>query len=161
MFYTIAEFLFVDLLIIHFLSLLFQDYINLFPLNDVENINQSITALKKLIKTIINTLPALAVLILSILYFGEWKPLDIRFIMFAYFIIRGIIIYFVWYVPYLFGTSERRKLIYQKNFGRTYNILPSIKDNPRPNTLHVVLHLIFFLNFILMLISGYNPVMFI
>ncbi len=159
--YTISEFLFVDLLLIHFLSLLFRDYIDLYPFNDVDKIGENVPPLKKLIKTIINSIPALAVLILAILYFGEWKPFGIRLIVFAYFIFRGIIIYFTWYVPYLFGTSDRKKLIYQNKFGRTHNILPAIKNNPRPNTLHVILHILLFINFLLMLLCGYNPIMFI
>ncbi len=158
MLYTISEFLFVDLLLIHFLSLLFRNYINLYPLNDVENIKENVPPQKKTIKTLVNSIPALAILVIAILYFGEWKPFDIRFIVFAYFIIRGIIIYFVWYSPYLFGTSDKRKIIYQNKFGRTHNILPAINDNPRPNTLHVILHLLFFISFILMLLCGYNPV---
>lgn len=158
MLYILSEFLFVDLLLIHFLSLLFHDYVNLYPLNDVENIRQSTPALKRIIMTLLNSAPALAALIIAILYFGEWKPFEIRFLMFAYFFIRGVAIYFKWYNPYLFGASEKRKLKFQVKFGRTHQILPVINDNPRPNSLHFILHLLFFINFILLLICGYNPV---
>lgn len=155
--YIFIEFLFVDLLLIHFLSLLLHDYVDLYPLNDVESARINISPVKRIIHTLIKTIPALAVLILAVLYFGEWKPFGVRIIMFAYFSVWLMVIYLLWYKPYFFGTGDEQKLNFQTNFGRTHQILPAIKDNPRPNTLHFILHILFFINFLLMLLCGYNP----
>ncbi len=158
MFFVINEFLFVDLLLIHCLSLLFHDYIDLFPLNDVESMRIYNSSSERFISTLLKSIPAIIALILAVLYFGEWKTYIVKIFMFSYFTIGLMVIYWVWYRPYLFGTGEKQKLKYMNNYGRTHQILPAIGDNPRPNTLHIILHILFAINFLLMLMSGYNPI---
>jgi hypothetical protein len=55
----------------------------------------------------------------------------------------------MWYIPYLFGTSEESKLEYARMYAGTRHILPEHGDNPRPNRLHVYFHAPFVLNLIL------------
>lgn len=52
----------------------------------------------------------------------------------------------MWYVPYLFGTSEERKREYATMYAGTKQILPRRGDNPRPNLLHVCFHVLFVVN---------------
>ncbi|MBP9765239.1 hypothetical protein KBD08_02790 [Candidatus Babeliales bacterium] len=46
-----------------------------------------------------------------------------------------------WWVPYIFGSSAIHKQQFLK-FKNTHYFLPTRGDNVRPNTLHVVLHLL-------------------
>jgi hypothetical protein len=57
----------------------------------------------------------------------------------------------MWYVPYLFGTTEERKRDYLKMYAGTRQMLPSRSDNPRPNLLHICFHVLFVTNFLLVL----------
>jgi hypothetical protein len=57
----------------------------------------------------------------------------------------------MWYVPYLFGTTEERKRDYSGMYAGTRQILPPRGDNPRPNLLHVCFHVLFAINFFLVL----------
>jgi hypothetical protein len=62
----------------------------------------------------------------------------------------------MWYVPYLFGTSEDRKRDYSRMYAGTRQILPPRGDNPRPNILHVCVHILFVVNFFLVLILRFR-----
>ena len=53
----------------------------------------------------------------------------------------------MWYVPYLFGTSDEKKREYSVMYAGTRHILPPRGDNPRPNLLHVCFHVLFVINF--------------
>jgi hypothetical protein len=57
----------------------------------------------------------------------------------------------MWYVPYLFGTTEERKRDYSGMYAGTRQILPPRGDHPRPNLLHVCFHVLFAINFFLVL----------
>jgi hypothetical protein len=57
----------------------------------------------------------------------------------------------MWYVPYLFGADEKKKLEYSRMYAGTRNIFPARGDNPRPNLLHVLFHILFVVNFALAL----------
>ena len=54
----------------------------------------------------------------------------------------------MWYVPYLFGTTEERKLDYSRMYAGTRQVLPPNGDNPRPNLLHFCFHVLFVINFV-------------
>ena len=150
------EFLFVNLLIIQCLFLMAHDFVDLFPFNDIENLRQSRSFKMRVLTTAVKTLPAIIALVLAVIYFGEWKPVGIGIYFSAYFFTTIAVTYFIWYRPYLFGTSEEQKSNYKIEFSRTHQILPAIGDNPRPNTLHVFVHLLFFVNALLMAYVGFN-----
>jgi len=57
----------------------------------------------------------------------------------------------MWYVPYFFGTTPERKNEYARMYEGTRQVLPPRGDNPRPNLLHICFHLLFAVNFILVL----------
>src|SRR5579871_1279969 len=52
----------------------------------------------------------------------------------------------MWYVPYLLGTSEKRKQEFLAMYTGTRQVLPPRGDNPRPNLLHVCFHVLFVVN---------------
>jgi hypothetical protein len=62
----------------------------------------------------------------------------------------------MWYVPYLFGTTEERKHDYSRMYAGTRQILPPCGDNPRPNLLHICFHVLFVINFFLVLFLRYR-----
>jgi hypothetical protein len=49
----------------------------------------------------------------------------------------------MWYVPYLFGTSEKQKREYSAMYAGTRQVPPARGENPRPNLLHVGIHVLF------------------
>jgi len=53
----------------------------------------------------------------------------------------------MWYVPYLFGTSDEKKRVYSMMYAGTRQVLPQRGDNPRPNLIHVCFHVLFVINF--------------
>jgi len=65
--------------------------------------------------------------------------------------VTGASAIFIWYVPYIFGGSEKQKLEYSRMYAGTRQILPARGGNPRPNLLHVCLHVLFLITFSLAL----------
>jgi hypothetical protein len=49
----------------------------------------------------------------------------------------------MWYVPYLFGASEKTKTKYSEMYRGTIQVLPPRGENPRPNLFHILLHVLF------------------
>jgi hypothetical protein len=57
----------------------------------------------------------------------------------------------MWYVPYLFGATEKRKREFSQMYANTLQVLPPRDNNPRPNLLHVCFHVLFVINLFLAL----------
>jgi hypothetical protein len=49
----------------------------------------------------------------------------------------------MWYLPYFLGASDEKKEEYKRFYAGTRQILPARGDNPRPNLLHVLFHVVF------------------
>ena len=49
----------------------------------------------------------------------------------------------MWYLPYFLGASEAKKDEYLRFYSGTRQILPPRGNNPRPNLLHVIFHVVF------------------
>jgi hypothetical protein len=49
----------------------------------------------------------------------------------------------MWYLPYVVGAPEKMKDEYQRFYAGTHQILPARGDNPRPNLMHVLFHIVF------------------
>jgi hypothetical protein len=62
----------------------------------------------------------------------------------------------MWYVPYFFGADEKKKGEYSRMYAGTRHIFPTRGDNPRPNLLHVLFHLLFVVNFALALVVRFH-----
>jgi hypothetical protein len=52
----------------------------------------------------------------------------------------------MWYIPYLFGATEKRKREFLQMYANTRQVLPPRGDNPRPNLLHICFHILFVIN---------------
>jgi hypothetical protein len=53
----------------------------------------------------------------------------------------------MWYLPYFFGASETKKDEYQRLYAGTRQVLPPRGNNPRPNLLHAIFHVVFVATF--------------
>jgi hypothetical protein len=49
----------------------------------------------------------------------------------------------MWYWPYFRGASEKTKDEYRRFYEGTHQVLPARGDNPRPNLLHILFHILF------------------
>jgi hypothetical protein len=49
----------------------------------------------------------------------------------------------MWYLPYFRGANEKLKDEYRRFYAGTRQVLPARGENPRPNLLHVIFHVLF------------------
>jgi hypothetical protein len=131
-------FIFVQLLIL-FTEIL-DDWIPMYPLNDLNSLHSSHNKIGILISTIINSLFVAIPLGLSVWY-GVSAPLNIKkSIMYFYLgVSLGVII--SWWVPYFVGSWPAHKKKFEI-FKKTHQLLPPRGDNVVPNTLHILLHIL-------------------
>jgi hypothetical protein len=154
----VLESLFVLALALQVLHLLSQDWIDLFPLNDIAQLKQAMSPSGRLLMIVGNSLPAILSLILALIYSGQTKPLGVGLYWAAYFGSVIVLMYTMWYKPYIFGATAEQRQEYAQAYGRTHQILPPRGDNPRPNSFHVILHVLFLVNACLALGIGFNLV---
>jgi len=152
------ESLFVVALVLQVLHLILQDWIDLFPLNDIAHLKQSMSLTSRRLMIVGNSLPAIIALILALIYGGQPKPLGVALYWAAYLGSVIVLMYTMWYKPYFFGATAEQRQEYALAYGRTHQILPSRGDNPRPNSFHVILHVLFALNACLAIGIGFNLV---
>ena len=60
----------------------------------------------------------------------------------------------MWYLPYFLGAPEAKKDEYLKFYAGTHQILPARGNNPRPNLLHVIFHVVFVATLLLAVLIG-------
>lgn len=121
--------------------MLFHDWIPIKPFNDIEALKLEDTTFYRLLGSIINGSVVLIPLILTLAYAHQPPiPFSIISIVFAFYLLLTIGTILSWWVPYVFGSSEKHKQHFHK-FKNTHHFLPIRGDNIVPNTLHVVLHL--------------------
>jgi hypothetical protein len=152
----VLESLFVLALALQVLHLISQDWIDLFPLNDIAQFKRSMSSTSRLLMIVGNSLPAIVALILALIYIGQPKPLGVGLYWVAYFGSVIVLMYTMWYKPYIFGASAEQRQEYAQAYGRTHQIVPPRGDNPRPNSFHVILHMLFLVNTCLALGIGFN-----
>jgi hypothetical protein len=58
----------------------------------------------------------------------------------------------MWYLPYFRGASEKTKDEYRRFYAGTHQVLPARGDNPRPNLLHLLLHVLYAATLLLALV---------
>lgn len=130
------------------LFLLLHDWINIYPLNDLETFNKYCSFRNKVWMTIVNT-PFFIVYTLILLYYWSTPfPLYAKIYLILCNMLFGAGILFSWWVPYFFGWPISQVQELQEMYGKTHAFLPRIDDHPVPNTLHVMFHAIFIVNMI-------------
>jgi hypothetical protein len=114
---------------------------------------QSIVGRRKLwLMTLVNAIfPGVAVAF-AIYFWNRPKPGYVADYWIIYCAVTLASAIAMWYVPYLFGTTEERKREYSRMYAGTRQVLPPRGDNPRPNLLHLCFHTLFVINFVLVLV---------
>lgn len=139
--------------IILFLAL--HDWIDMYPLNDLETFNKHCSLRNKILMTVINTPFFIIYTAILLSYwttpFSFWAK--IYLIVCNALFLFGII--FSWWLPYFFGWPASQVKELQESHGTTHTFLPAIDNNPVPNTLHVIFHIVFVVNMITTMIIIY------
>jgi hypothetical protein len=149
-------YLFVVLLSFQTLICAVQDLVDIYPLNNLKKQYGNTPKKTWVIATFGNTLPPFLGLIFLLIFAREQTPIWVGIYLIAYHAINTILLYFSWYKLYFFGASKEDTDRIEKEYGDTLQILPKIKNNPRPNLLHFILHILFVLNTILSVMVGLN-----
>ena len=145
MFYNYIS-LFSSLLIALFL--LFHDWIDMYPFNDLETFNRHCSLRNKILMTIINSSFFILYTAILILYWNSPIPFfaKLYIVICNLLFLSGII--FSWWLSYFFGWPISQVKELNEMYGKTHAFLPRIGNNPTPNTLHVIFHIVFIVNFI-------------
>ena len=149
---------FVITLVLQTLHLICQDWLDLFPFNDIARLRETISPSNRLLVIAGNSVPSLIALGLALFYLGRATPLGVGLYWIAYFGSVVVLMYTMWYRPYFFGASAEQRQEVAYAYGRTYQLLPPRGQNPRPNTFHIVLHGLFLINAVLGIAIGFNLV---
>lgn len=133
--------LFILLQLILFLFMIFHDWISVPPFNDIKTLKISDSYFYRLLGSAINGIVVLIPLIITWHYYRQSAfPLSAIITISIFYFILTIGTILSWWVPYIFGSSQKHKLEFSK-FNHTHHFLPKRGDNVIPNTLHVILHL--------------------
>ncbi len=132
-----AFFIVLQCLLLFFM--LFHDWIPVPPFNDIEALKKVDSNRVRLRGSLINGTFVLVPLILTIIY-RHHLPLAAKLIILLFYAALTVGTILSWWVPYLFGSSEKHRQAFSK-FQHTHHFLPARGNHVVPNTLHVVLHL--------------------
>jgi hypothetical protein len=118
-------------------------------LNDLQAVRAANPGEKLLRATLISTAPFAFGLAGSGYYWGRTYPEWLRiYLLVSY----GLLFYGeldAWWIPYFFRPDATRAARYQTMFGNTHAFLPT-RHGIRPNTLHVMLHLLTLITVVLL-----------
>jgi hypothetical protein len=84
-------------------------------------------------------------------FFHEPKPAFVLNYWVGYTAITVATAFFMWWIPYLFGSSPQRAEEYQKMYAGTRHVLPARKGDPGPNVVHLAFHGLFLATLVLAL----------
>lgn len=150
--------LFTVLITLQFLVVSLHDLVDIQGWTHGSQVREMIGRRRLWLVTVINsTFPGLAVAF-AIYFWNQPKPGYVLNYWILYCVTTFASAIAMWYIPYLLGASETRKLEYLRMYAGTRQILPARGDNPRPNLLHVCFHVLFVVNLFLVLLLRFNPI---
>jgi hypothetical protein len=117
-----------------------HDWIPLGRLNDVAAVRNQDTLRRRVIVTLVQSVPFSIVLVWSAWYFGRPYPHGLD--MWLWIIYGASLVGYLraWWVPYLVCADPNRATRYQIMFGNTHSFLPQ-RNGLSPNTAHILLQL--------------------
>jgi hypothetical protein len=122
------------------LFLWLHDWVQIGQLNDVAAVRRADPLRRRIVITLIQSVPYTIGLYLSIRAAGHLLPDG----LFWYLAISYGLLFLgqlrAWWVPYLFRPDPERAARYQQMFGSTHAFLP-VRNGLVPNTMHILLHL--------------------
>jgi len=127
--------------VFHVLFLALHDWIPLGSLNDMKAVRAENSRVKLLSGTLISTTPFAFGLAASAVHLGRPYP---TWLLYYLSISYGLLFLGelqAWWIPYFFRPDPVRAARYQAMFGNTHAFLPA-RNGIRPNTLHIILHLV-------------------
>jgi hypothetical protein len=137
------ETLFTWLITVQFLVVAAHDLIDIPGWTHGSQVRAAIGARKVWLVTLINGLFPGTAAAFAIYYWGRPKPGFVGDYWVIYCAVTVASAIAMWYMPYLFGTSEERKREFARMYAGTKHVLPERGGNPRPNLLHVCFHVLF------------------
>jgi len=138
--------LFKVLLVVQCLVTIFHDMLEIPGWTHRSQVLAAIGVKKFWAATAINSVfPLTAVAV--VLFAGGSHSLFARNYPFIYCSVAVLSMVGMWHIPYYFGTDEKTKHIYAVMYEGTKQVFPPRKDHPRPNLLHVYLHVLYITTF--------------
>jgi len=142
---------FTCLIALQFLVILCHDLIEVPGWTHTSQMRSALGRRKLWLATIVNSIfPGLAVAF-AFRYWNRPKPQFVGRYWLIYCAITVASAIAMWYLPYFLGASAEKKEEYQRFYVGTHQILPPRGDNPRPNLLHLLFHILFLSTFFLAL----------
>ena len=148
--------IFGSLLVLQFLVVTTHDWIDIPGWTTASQVQAVVGRRKLAIASLINGLFPGAAVALAIVFWNRPAPHVASNYWLLYCAITVISAIAMWYVPYLFGASEKQKREYGAMYAGTRHILPPRGDNPRPNLLHILFHVLFATNLALALMVRFR-----
>jgi hypothetical protein len=143
------QLIFTILVTLQFIAVVFHDMIDIPGWAHGRQVREIIGRRKFWIATFINAIfPGLAVGFVFWFWNGRAPALVANYWM-IYCGITLLSAIWMWYVPYIFGCRDEVKRMYSRMYEGTIQVLPARGENPRPNLLHLLFHLLFVVNFVL------------
>lgn len=139
--------IFIILQCILLLVLLVHDWLPLYPFNNLPELRKVQTIRQTVIYTLINAGVCTWALLESVYYYVQPShrfPYDPA-IIYALMTIGTL---YSWWFPYFFGSSNEKKMK-MKPYLQTHSVLPMRADNIRPNTMHIIVHLLIWSNLVI------------
>ena len=150
------QFLFTCLITLQFVAVSCHDLVDIPGWTHGTQVQSLIGRRKLWLITVVNGIfPGLAVAF-AVYFWNRPKPEFVADYWIIYCTVTLASAITMWYVPYLFGTSEGRKRDYERMYAGTREVLPPRGNNPRPNLLHVCFHVLFVLTFLLALVLRFR-----
>jgi len=106
--------------------------------------------------TLINSMFPGAAVAFAFYFWHQPKPRFVANYWLLYCAVTLISAIAMWYVPYFFGATDEQKRFYSQIYAGTRQVLPPRGENPRPNLLHLLFHILFVINFFLVLVLRYR-----
>ena len=144
--------LFSCLLIAQFVVVVLHDWLEIPGWTHGSQVQAIVGRRKLILATAINAVfPGVAVAF-AIHWWGRPRPVLVDDYWVLYCAITLLSAVVMWYVPYVFGADQQRKLEYARMYAGTTYVLPPRGDHPRPNLLHLCFHVLFVVNFLLVVL---------
>jgi hypothetical protein len=151
------ELLFTLLITLQFLVIVSHDLLNIPGWTHGRQVEEVLGRRKLWIATMINAIfPGVAVAF-AWLFWHRQRPGYVANYWIIYCAVTVLSAITMWYVPYLFGASDKLKNDYARMYTGTRQVLPARGDNPRPNLLHICFHGLFIVTLVMAVMMRWQP----
>jgi hypothetical protein len=134
---------FTALISVQFLIILLHDLVEVPGWSHSSQMRAVLGKRKLWTATLINSIfPGIAAA-LAFCFWDRPKPFFVSRYWMIYCAGTALSVIVMWYLPYFFGASAKKKDDYRRFYAGTRQIPPARGDNPRPNLLHVLFHIVF------------------